>query len=277
MKRPTSLETMTRQFVIKKARDNDRKYDVFHPSAWGICLRKVAYQHYNYLDNFMKKADLGVDLRGERIYDNGNGAHSRWQRCLAGSGVLRGAWKCPNPLCNQVHGEEERLGIFNPLQARPGWRCPCGNDKLLDYEEVRVTSDPRYNFDGHVDAIIDVRNTEYKTGDDDLDLFVMDFKTMKSDQFVSLAKPKDEHVVQVNIYMWLLDLKSSVLAYENKDDQSLKEIYVPRDDELIDKIKRQSEWLVEALRRRKVPMRPDGSSMSRPPCRFCEFVGLCYA
>jgi hypothetical protein len=275
MDQPPRVELLTKAFMIDKALSSTRRYEAFHPSAWGSCLRKIAYQHYNEKKVFIRKTDQDVDLRMERIYDNGHGMHARWQNYLDCAGVLRGVWKCPNPLCGLSHGSEEPHGIFNPLRT-PGWACKCGNDKKLSYEEVQVKSDPRYNFEGHVDAIVDVRGTPFAAGNGN-DLYIADFKTIKAEMFDELQGAKHEHVVQVHIYMWLLGLSAAMVVYESKDSQHLKEMHVPRDEAMIADIQEKAEWLIEVLKRGKLPQRPDGFSLSKFPCRLCEFAGLCYA
>jgi len=272
--KPPSVDEMVRGFMVEKALNGDRRYDVFHPSAWGSCLRRIAYQHYNETEKFYEKKAHEVDCRGERIYDNGHGTHARWQKYLDGAGILRGAWKCGNPCCGKVYGAQEPLGIFNP-STDSSWRCDCKNH-ILEYQELKVSSGPRYNFEGHVDAIVDARGSPFSTGVEDMDLFVVDMKTMKDSMFVELSEAKREHVVQVHIYMWLLNLRSSVVLYENKDNQAVKEMFVPRDDALVDRIKRDAEWLLDVIARRKLPPRPAGSSPARFPCKWCEFNRICF-
>lgn len=274
---PLKVELVTQNYLVQKAAANDRKYDIFHPSAWGGCLRKVAYQYYNGEEQFVIKRASNISLKGERIFDNGHSVHARWQKYLDGSGVLRGYWKCTNPMCNAVYGEKEKLGILNPLRKDPCWKCRCGNNISLEYQEIRVKSDTTYNFDGHCDAVIDFRGTPYER-QDKYDLIVVDFKSIKDEHFADITeyKPKHEHVVQVNIYMWILDLHGSVVLYENKNTQMVKEIFVPRDDKLIENVKEQAIWMRNVLKDKKLPNRPDGVSPSRMPCRFCEFAAFCW-
>jgi hypothetical protein len=272
--RPPSIQALVRAHLVSKAISNERKYNVFHPSAWGSCLRCVAYHFYNQRHQFLRKADSDVDVRMERIFDTGHNMHSRWQEYLSAAGVLRGSWTCN--ACGMAYGSSERLGILSPKVVDQRWACDCGNRERLDYGEVLVRSEPQYNFEGHVDAIVDLRGTAFGNGCDS-DLFVVDFKTIKDDYFSELRHAKHEHVVQVHIYMWLLDLKAAVVLYENKDDQNVKEMFVPRDDSLIERVKEESLWLVEVLKHGKLPQRPTGHSRSKPPCRFCEFQTLCYA
>jgi len=269
---PVKVEYLVRDYMLKKAMNNPRSFDHFHPSAWGQCLRKIAYQYYNDKEKFFTKNT--VDDKLERIFDHGHVTHARWQKYLDHSGYLRGAWKCTNPLCNKVYGAEDKLGIFNP-SAKEGWACSCGSRHRLAYEEVLVKSEPQYNFIGSVDAIIDVRGSEFEKKNQ-YDIFVVDLKTIKNELFMELMEPKYEHIVQVNIYMWILGLQGAVLVYENKDNQQIKEFFVPRDESLIEHVKKQSIWLTELLKSRKLPFKPNDCSRSKFPCRSCEFLDLCY-
>jgi len=275
---PVKIEIVTQPYLVKKAADDDREYDIFHPSAWGGCLRKVAYQYYNEQESFVIKRSSNLDLRFERIYDNGHSVHARWQKYLDCSNVLRGAWKCTNPKCGAIYGDTDRIGIFNPLRTVPDWACSnCGNNKELRYEEPRVKSDQIYNFDGHCDAIVDLSGTPFARHNNQ-DIIVVDFKSIKDEYFSEIAesKAKHEHVVQVNIYMWILELHAGVVLYENKNTQAVKEVFIPRDEQLIEKVKEQAIWMQNVLKKGKLPNRPDGTSPSRIPCRFCEFIQYCW-
>jgi CRISPR/Cas system-associated exonuclease Cas4 (RecB family) len=273
--RPPLVEFIVRPHMVKKALENTRPYDVFHPSSWGMCPRKTAYQYYNHAEKFLDREDSDVDARMERIFDNGHGMHARWQNYLDGAGVLRGYWRCKNQACGIKHGEGELLGIINPARTTKGWTCKCGNASVA-YEEIMVKS-TQYNFEGHVDAVVDVSGNPQLRKGNGLDVFVVDMKSMKDEMFGELQEAKREHVIQVHIYMWLLNLTGAVVVYENKDNQALKEMFVPMDDNLVEQIKKQAEWLLLLLKNRKLPKRPAGFSRAAFPCRMCEFARLCFA
>ncbi len=274
LNRPAKVEFLIHDFMVQKALNNDRAFDHFHPSAWGSCLRKIAYQYYNEHEPFLQRTAHDVDDRMERIFDNGHATHARWQNYLDRAGFLRGYWRCKNPFCKKTYGEEEKIGIFNP-SAQPEWKCSCGSTERLGYEEILVKTEPQYKFEGHCDAVIDVRGSQYAQNGP-YDVFVADLKTIKDEMYRELMEPKPEHVVQTNIYMWILDLQGAVVIYENKDNQQLKEMFIPRDNDLIEKIKTQSIWLQDVLKQKKLPHRPNGFFRSKFPCCLCEFVDHCY-
>ena len=272
---PVKLEGIVRPYMAKKALENPRRFSYFHPSAWGQCLRKIAYQYYNDQKPFMQRTSQDVDDKSERIFDNGHSMHDRWSKYLDHTGVLRGAWRCTNPMCGKVYGSGEKHGVFNP-SAAPDWKCACGSPKRLAYQEIHLASGKKYNFEGHCDGVVDVRNTEFAQNRPDIDIFVVDFKSAKDETFCELTEPKREHVVQVNIYMWMLDLNAAVVLYENKDNQTLKEFFVPRDEKLIENIKEKAVELQEILAANKLPPKPPDFSRSKFPCCRCEFVRFCW-
>jgi CRISPR/Cas system-associated exonuclease Cas4 (RecB family) len=270
---PVKLEGVVHSHMVKKALENSRRFSYFHPSAWGQCLRKISYQYYNEQKPFLQRTSQDVNDKGERVFDNGHSMHDRWSKYLDHAGVLRGAWRCTNSLCGKVYGGVEKHGILNP-SAEQKWKCACGSTKRLAYQEIHLVSDKKYNFEGHCDGVIDVRGTDFAQGK--FDMFVVDFKSAKDETFCELTEPKREHVVQVNIYMWLLELDAAVVLYENKNTQNLKEFFVPRDDKLIENIKEKAVELQEILAAHKLPPRPSDFSRSKFPCFLCEFVRFCW-
>jgi CRISPR/Cas system-associated exonuclease Cas4 (RecB family) len=270
---PPRVELLVKKHMIEKRLANDRHHDVFHPSAWGSCLRKVAYSYYNEKSKFLEILPEEVDTRMERIFDNGHGVHARWQAYGDNSRLMRGAWRCANPICGAVYGDKEKLGIFNPAREQ-GWACSCGC-RETDYQEVLV-EDKQFNFYGHVDAIFDVRGSPFEQKDD-ADVFVVDFKSMKDEYFGELTQPKPEHVIQVHIYMWLLGLSAAVVVYENKNSQELREFVVKRNEKVIERIKEESAWMQAILKENLLPPRVDGAVRSDMPCRLCEFQKLCWS
>ena len=270
--RPVSLEAVLRPYVVKKAMNDVRPYDVFHPSGWGVCIRQTAYEYYNYKQQFLLKSPLDIESRSERIFDNGDYVHLRWQSYLDDVGVLRGYWRCKNPLCGKVYGEGERLGVFNPAHA-PGWSCQCGC-KETEYRELAVRSPPEFNFSGHCDAVVDLSHTEFKRGV--FDIFVVDFKSIKDSNYSALTGPDHKHVIQVQIYMWLLGLDAGLVVYENKDCQAVRECFVPRSESVIGTIKSESLALMDLLAKNQIPKRPAGTTASREPCRWCKYSQFCY-
>ena len=69
-----------------------------------------------------------------------------------------------------------------------------------------------YEIQGHADGIIEVGGKEG----------VLEIKSINSNQFYALHEPKPEHLIQLNVYMFALDIPRGCLLYECKDNQELK-------------------------------------------------------
>ena len=156
-------------FLEKKgiySRDH-RGYTHFHPSAFGGCLRKMAFQYHSEKDDRFKIKEP-IDPKFMRICDTGHAFHHRMQSALAEMGILRGWWKCRS--CGELTGKEDPIGVFLPDVCT----CIKKSDKrrglkLFEYEEIFLQSDPEYNFKGNCDGIV-----EFEKGDPET-RYVIDF------------------------------------------------------------------------------------------------------
>lgn len=173
-----------------------RGYEIYHPSAFGQCLRKMQYQRYEERGLITSKPSA-PESRMVRIWDTGHSMHDRWANYFEEIGVLRGVWECSNPECQAW----EQRGLLRQeiREMNPGYKkaafipegtdlhenfekyqawllinpprkygkdnkigcfkpdvCVCGCDKFV-YHEVSVI-DEALNFHGHADQILDFSN-----------------------------------------------------------------------------------------------------------------------
>jgi hypothetical protein len=96
---------------------------------------------------------------------------------------------------------------------------------VLVEAEVPVVNQ-EYEICGSADGIIKLRNREG----------VIEIKSINSNGFYSTYEPKPEHLIQINVYMFCLDIPRGCVLYENKNNQKLKEFYVKLDSEILDPI-----------------------------------------
>jgi hypothetical protein len=251
---------------------NHRGYLHFHPSAYGGCLRKMAFQYHGETDERFR-VDVPVDLKFQRICDSGHAYHHRMQRDLAVMGVLRGWWRCKS--CNLILGKEDPLGIFLPEKCD----CQKKEDKrkgidLFEYEEIYLVSDSKYNFKGNCDGIIEIEK-----GNPD-SRYVIDFKSISENGFSYLNKPDHKYVVQINIYMWLTGIKKGIIFYEEKNRHNMVEFLEKYDEKLIDYIKKSSSRLKIICESGKIPTIPKDYKKDEKPCtafgKKCEYFEHCY-
>lgn len=251
-----------------------RGYKHFHPSAFGGCLRKMAFQYHSET-NSKFKIDEPIDVKFMRICDTGHAYHYRMQKDLADMGILRGWWKCKS--CGKVLGKEEELGIFLPDI------CECiknpKKDKrrktsLFEYEEVFLESEEQYNFKGNCDGILELDPGDPTTR------YVIDFKSISENGFSYLRRPDHKYIVQITIYMWLTGIKKGIIFYEDKNKHQLREFLVPYDKDFVEDIKKTSGKLFKMCKQNKVPKIPKHYNKDNKPCKNfgkkCEFYEFCW-
>ncbi len=260
------------------ALNNDRDYTYFHASAWGKCHRKIAYEYYEakgYIT--VANSSLKISPRLERIFGNGHSMHDRWRQYIEATGMLRGRWECSS----HTHDEPKIYGAGDALGClRPG-TCDCGGVDFR-YREVGF-SNAETLLGGHVDAILDL-GCIYPDMTDKPDAernIVVDFKSMNMFEFKKLKAPTKEHIVQMQLYLYLSGVKEGRFLYENKNDQDVKEFIVPRDQNFIDENVKKAKllkYIVEHTNssgQRALPKR-GYDSRGNFNCLNCKFRGDCW-
>ncbi len=235
-------ETYYDKLLATYRANQNRDHSYWHPSTVGSCGLK------NLLDYYKLPGNNYTTMRSIQIFNEGHLIHSKFQRNLADVGVLYGWWECRS--CKKIMGEEVKpYGITKPKNCS---HCSSGNS--FDYVEIRV-SHKDLNIAGNTDGVI-------KLGED-YPFQGIDFKSCSQYAFVDVIENKNKnnpinyHVVQLNVYMWLLDLESGYILYENRNKMIHKEFYCKRDDDIIDKVVNQTRYLNELVKRRAVPSMND--------------------
>lgn len=257
-----------------------RSYSVFHPSAFGKCLRKMQYQKYAD-DGIIAKPVVSPEPRMVRIWDTGHSMHSRWAAYMERLNILRGYWKCKN--CSYLTGENEKLGIFKPGKCD---KCDCSH---WEYQEITV-QDKNLNMYGHCDQVLDFGsiNESFKNSsiaEEVKDMFpmlpakpiIVDMKTIGKNQWNKIDKEAHfYYIVQLTIYLHILDLDMGIIIYERKDDSEIKMFRVERNDNMWSVICKQAELMQSMVEKKSLPP-PRPSSKSDFDCRYCEFMDICHA
>jgi len=290
------LDVINRQLqdrAILEFESQDRDYTHFHASQWDKCHRQIAYYYY-YAKGLIKvdRSSLKniINPVSQRIFDNGHSMHDRWRRYLRASGSMMGCWECM--MCGWRDGEKEKLGILDPTC------CPkCVSDKLI-YHEIGFL-DQETLWGGHVDTVLDVAifrkyqlnlafngntpdNYEGFSPEKPEDKYLLvDFKTMNPRQFNELQEPLPDHNTQMQIYLYLSDLKYGKFIYEDKWTQSVKEYLVVRDDNLLAVKKDEAlrlKFIVENTNKQGLRVLPQRSYKERThkECLRCTFRGHCW-
>ena len=77
---------------------------------------------------------------------------------------------------------------------------------------------------------------------------------MNSNQFYGAFEPKEDHLIQVNVYMFFLNIPRTCLLYECKDNQELKEFYIKQDMSILTPILEKIKYVQECLRKGTEPI-----------------------
>jgi len=106
---------------------------------------------------------------------------------------------------------------------------------------------------GRLDYLI--KHEEHKTA-------IIELKSINTRGFKSLVKPKEEHNIQIQLYLNLTPHKYGIVLYECKDDQKIKAFSVPRDEKVWKDVKDRCLQIMEMT---QMPEKCTGLSWC--PCR----------
>lgn len=279
---PKYYDLITEDFRNK----NNRDFSYWHPSTFGQCGLK------NILEFYKVPGNSYVSLRQIEILKNGHSVHSKFQNTLALGGVLYGLWKCHK--CKTVMGRDS-----GPYGSELPKKCSHCNEFLateaitnssgkvivppvpkFDYVELECVNS-ELNIRGNTDGVLKLSEQhEYQC---------IDFKTCSEFAYkLHVEKencPISYHVVQLNAYMWLLNINSGYILYENRNKMVHKEFFIKKDNYIIERIINQVQYLNELIKHKKIPMYNDKNLISTdvgpeehqcagypgfPPCKYYD-------
>jgi len=290
----------------KHANGSPRGHEIYHPSAFGKCLRLMQYLRYEER-GLLKSKTSEIEGKLVRLFDKGHNMHDRWARYFENIGVLRGIWECTNPMCQAISqtvlddeniscnitfrldkiarprrfGKDDRLGCFKPE------KCCCGN-KTFKYHEIAV-QDKSLNMYGHVDMVLDFSKFDKEQFSgvpltfniDDLPLspVVVDMKTANDFRFQQVLRngPGLDYRVQLVIYANLLDLDYGVLIYENKNTSAVAAYRIDKDaDTVFSQIEQQAKTMDNMADLKLLPP-PRPIEKDDYECKYCDFQHICHS
>lgn len=226
------------QVLLDSIIDNrERRRDVFHPSeicrsdfcprAWVLCQRDISLYD-----------KIKINAQQQLRFDIGKLLHKYIQEKLGNTGVLFGVWKCLR-MCD---GENCFYMGFKPKGI-------CKKE-LWEYREATLFDDD-LNIVGNVDGIIVPDKTKKWT---------LEFKSMNTDSFSTLAQPVSQDKEQACWYLDIISRKGfqewnnfyekddgsdmykdakevidmpfngAVVLYMNKNTQAFREYYSAKSD-----------------------------------------------
>lgn len=206
-----------------------------------------------------RKRVIEADL--QLIFLHGTALHWALQnRLLPEIGVLHGEWVCLN--CAKVYGTRDRPVL------RPE-KCVCDREEFV-YRERHVV-DNELHIGGHLDGLIAAPNRT--------DLGLFEGKSIGTKGFWEVRQaPKVEHVIQMQVYFWLADLKWGKILYWNKGDNgvnALRVFTVERDDATINQIKDVLRSIWKGIEKGDLPDRIC-TSKTCPRAGECSVAPVCF-
>ncbi len=120
---------------------------------------------------------------------------------------------------------------------------------MLSQPEIPVES-REYEIRGQADGLIKINDS----------VGILEIKSMNANQFYSAFEPKSDHLIQVNIYMFCLEIPRACLLYECKDNQELKEFYVRQDSAILNPILEKIKYVQLCLKKEVEPRNEETAS-----------------
>ncbi len=139
------------------------------------------------------------------------------------------------------------------------WKRKIGGVTRV-WEDVKL-SIPSMCMTGELDSVVEIAY-RYR--------YVFEFKTSGKAAFYKLRKASETWETQTHSYMKAMKLTASVVMVECKDNQDLREFWVPFDPNKWAKIEEKCDTLITLARKSLIPKDRDESG-----CFFCEYKTTC--
>lgn len=211
----------------------------FRPSGitFGYCRRLKVAQ----LAGLVQIHDKKATPKQQFVFDMGHAIHDILQGYFWDLGILKGSFKCTK--CDKVFH-----GLTSPTQ------CPSGiqshTRKFLQYREV-IMRDEVHLINGRCDGILVIDDEEH----------LMDIKSIQNKTLKTVDKqfcfedledgPKEEHIIQLMLYMWMSGIHRGHLVYVGKNNHQIKTFAIPYNFLLIAPYLREIEYLMDAAKKLK--------------------------
>jgi CRISPR/Cas system-associated exonuclease Cas4 (RecB family) len=152
------------------------------------------------------------------------------------------------------HGEHMHRLIMKPLLSTRDIHVVASEVDIPPQEIVR----------GRADAVLS----------DGKELFVLDIKSMNSMVFRNLKEPKEENVLQLQLYLHFFKIPKGLLLYVDKDRLELKEFLVTYNPAISESLISGLAVLKEQIKKDIIPERLE-TYPSDWQCQYCQFKEVC--
>jgi len=117
---------------------------------------------------------------------------------------------------------------------------------------------------GRADAILCIGNENY----------VLDIKSINSMIFKRMQEPKEENILQIQLYLHYFNIKKGILLYIDKDQQEMKEFFIDYDEALCKSLLDKFYALKDQVEKNILPARLADYPRNWQ-CSYCQFKDVC--
>lgn len=193
------------------------------------------------------------------------------------------------PISQAEIGDEFYL-VETPFEYEP-WHMSGNIDAVLEIDGIRYINDIKSCSE---QSFMSLFYDRARDGNNYPDLKVChicgeEVKGMKhnmplhlSTKHYKMAHPKDEHIIQVNAYMYVMSklgmtIDSGTVLYENKNRQQAIEVVVKKSKSVAKQIDQMCKDLWEIVHvKKQAPPKPVGFTPRCFQCEFCEYKDYCW-
>lgn len=219
MKPKQTVVTRRLQDALLDSMTESRREQLAHEGMWfrssglyKLCPRAIQLAKAHSIDMSM---EVGPKLRW--IFGSGTAIHTQFQQDYLPSlgNVFQGWWR--RIVRTNGEGMEEWARGDELTEGDLPYRwIPRPHGHGWEYEELEFRN-TEFRLTGHCDGVLVW---------DKHDVEALELKTISSRQFDDVnpalgGRPKGEHIIQVQAYMWLMGLNKARIVYINKDLNTL--------------------------------------------------------
>lgn len=168
----------------------------------------------------------------QTVFDLGNLYHDLLSQYFWSIGLLKGSYECYK--CDKIYHE-----LVAPK------KCPEGHSsKFMVYKEVKMTNE-KFLLSGRADGIL-----AFDHGDELVDVKSISNKgfPVNDREFVyedlDVQGPKEAHIVQLMLYMFMSDIHTGHLLYISKNKGKIKTFKFEYDPKVLDPYLKEIDYLI---------------------------------
>lgn len=177
------------------------------------------------------------------------------------------AYKCPRKLYFDFKNRED-AEEYHPDTLRIFQNGEAVHERIIKYleranilEAKEVEMPPNlYNVHGRADAVL-------KDGT------IVEIKSINSKE---VKDPLQEHIGQLQLYLYLYGKERGLILYESKQNNKIFEFEIIFDKKVVDEILQQFASLQPYLTKLEPPKRDKYYTEENYPCKYCNYKHLCY-